>query len=73
MDLLLYILIGFGACLIGVFIGKKSMGCDGLFLVDDSDNETTRWILDVKIDPMAIPSKKSIHLKVKMMDQNTNE
>lgn len=73
MDILLCILIVIGALLIGVFIGRKSMGYDGLFLVDDSDDKTVQWILDVKIDPMTIPSKKSIHLKVKMMDQNTNE
>lgn len=79
MNIPLYILIVIGAILVGFMlrdwlkdfpiIGKY----DGLFLVDDSDDKTVQWILDVKIDPMTIPSKKSIHLKVKMMDQNTNE
>ena len=73
MGILLFILTAIGAMLVGVVIGRKSMRCDGLFLVDDSDNETTRWILNVKIDPKTIPSKKSIHLKVKMMDKNIEE
>lgn len=73
MDLLLYILILFIGLLIGIFIGRKSMRCDGLFLVDDTDDNTVQWILDVKIDPMTIPNHKEIHLKVKKMDQNKSE
>lgn len=73
MGTLSLILAVIGGLLIGFSIGRKSVRFDGLFIVDDSENETTRWILDVKIDPQTIPSKKSIHLKVKMMDQNNEE
>lgn len=41
---------------------------DGLFILDDSDPNTTRWILDVKIDPDEIKNKKEIRLKVCKMD-----
>ena len=73
MDMLLYISIGIVIFLVGIFIGKKSMRCDGLFIVNDSDFDKTQWIIDVKIDPETIPSRKEIHLKVKRMDQNTDE
>lgn len=73
MNLLLCILIGIAIFLIGIFIGRKSMRCDGLFIVNDSDFNKTQWIIDVKIDPETIPSRKEIHLKVKKMDQNMDE
>lgn len=55
--------------LIGVFVGRKTVKSDGMFLVDDSDDETTRWILDVTVDPNSIPNRKEIHLKVKKMTE----
>lgn len=42
---------------------------DGLFILDDSDPKTTRWILDVKMDPDEIKNKKEIRLKVCKMDE----
>lgn len=42
---------------------------DGLFILDDSDPNTTRWILDVKMDPDEIKNKKEIRLKVCKMDE----
>lgn len=41
---------------------------DGLFILDDSDDSKTRWILDMKMDPDEIKNKKEIHLKVYEMD-----
>lgn len=73
MNLLLIILTTIGALLVGIYIGRRSMRCDGLFLVDDSDDQKTKWILDVKIDPETIPTKKSIHLKVMKMDEGSCE
>lgn len=69
MDILLLVLTTVGALLIGVFIGRKSIRSDGMFIVDDSRDETTRWILDVKIDPKTIPNRKEIRLKVRKMNE----
>lgn len=56
------VLIGFA---IGMFVGRKSAKVDGLFIIDDSDTETTRWILDVREKPEKIAEKKEIRLQVK--------
>lgn len=69
MDILLYILVAIIALCVGVFIGRKTAKVDGMFIVDDSDDETTRWILDVKIDPKTIPNKKEVRLKVRKMTE----
>lgn len=73
MDVLLFILSGVGGLLFGVFIGISISNIgrkfDGLFIVDDSDEETTKWILDVSIDPKSIPDQKEIHLKVRKMTE----
>lgn len=42
---------------------------NGLFILDDSDPETTRWILDMRMDPDEIKNKKEIRLKVCKMDE----
>lgn len=55
--------------IIGIAIGRKSSKYDGRFIVDDSDYETTRWTLDVDIDPKTIPDKKEIRLKVYKMTE----
>lgn len=69
MDILLYILVALGSLCVGVFIGRTTIKVDGMFIVDDSDDETTRWILDVKIDPKTIPNKKEVRLKVRKMTE----
>lgn len=69
MDVLLLVLIAIGALLVGVVIGRKTVKSDGMFIVDDSDDETTKWILDVAIDPASIPSRKEIHLRVRKMTE----
>ena len=48
----------------GVFFARKPS--DGYFVIDDTDDEKTSWVLDVNFDPDKIPYKKSIHLKVKI-------
>lgn len=67
MNILIYLLTAIGFLCIGIFFGRISVKFDGLFIVDDSYEETTRWILDVKIDPKRIPDKKEIRLKVRKM------
>lgn len=69
MDVLLLVLTAIGALLVGVVIGRKTVKSDGMFIVDDSGDETTKWILDVTIDPDSIPSRKEIHLKVRKMTE----
>lgn len=73
MDVLLLILAGVSGLLFGMFVGLSisniSRKFDGLFIVDDSDEETTKWILDVSIDPKSIPDRKEIHLKVRKMNE----
>lgn len=53
----------------GLFIGRGMSHFDGLFIVDESDKNSTRWILDMRQDPMKIPSKKEIRLKVQKMTE----
>ena len=64
MDILLYMLVPLCALCIGFFIGRKTVKVDGMFIVDDTNDETTRWILDVKVDPETIPNKKEVRFKV---------
>lgn len=47
----------------------KNKRIHGLFILDESDPNTTRWILDVKMDPEEIKNMKEIRLKVCKMDE----
>lgn len=69
MEFLVFALIAVSFLGIGILIGRVCSRFDGLFLVDDSDEETTRWTLDVRIDPKTIPNKKEIRLQVKKMTE----
>lgn len=59
-----------GSFILGFLVCFVVMKCfpkvDGLFIVDDSDEEKTRWILDMKNmeDPENITKKKRVNLKV---------
>lgn len=66
---LLCILVASVSFGIGFFVASGGSKSDGLFIVDDNDNSTTRWILDVKIDPRMIPNKKEIRLKVRKLSE----
>lgn len=57
-----------GGILIGMYIGIRIRHIDGLFIVDENDDKI-RWVLDMKIDPEDIPSKKEVRLKVCKMDK----
>lgn len=51
--------------LIGYLIGNSSKVKDaGIFLIDDTDSEKTKWTLDVHMDPDDIPKKKHLRFKV---------
>lgn len=69
IDFIVILIAVAAAFCVGFFVGGISSKMDGLFIVDDSDTETTRWVLDVKIDPKTIPSKKWIRLKVQNMTE----
>lgn len=69
MNILLHVLIGIVTLFVGFFIGRKTVKIDGLFIVNDSDYEKTRWIIDVRVDPKTIPNKKEVRLKVVKMDE----
>lgn len=64
LNLLIFVLSILFSFIIGAYFGRKKYQ-DGLFIIDDSDNEDIRWILDMSIDPKTIPTKKTILLKVK--------
>ena len=57
----------FLGCVIG-FIAHLIMSTrrkyDGMFVVDDSDEETTRWTLQYDGDPTEIPKKKFVLFRV---------
>lgn len=68
--ILVVFIIWFIKCPLDDLIKKhKSKQIHGLFILDDSDSNTTRWILDVKIDPEEIKNMKEIRLKVCKMDE----
>lgn len=71
MNIAMFILCGF--CLIfGFSVGNICnllKRPDGMFIVNDSNIEVTRWILDVNIDPTTIPNRKMIYLKVRKMNE----
>lgn len=69
MNIILLVLIGAFLFGIGFVIGRLARKTDGLFIVNNDDSETTRWILDVKIDPKTIPNRKEIRLKVRKMSE----
>lgn len=56
---------------IGIIIGRKTMKYDGVFVVDDSDSDTTKWILNVDINPNEIPNRKSLRFAVENTDNPT--
>lgn len=67
------VILGVVACAIclgiGFCMGRMYSRLDGLFILDSSDPETQRWILDVHIDPKTIQNKKDIRLKVCKKDE----
>lgn len=69
MTIFLLVLIGGLLFGVGFVLGQIGRKTDGMFIVDDNDDETTRWILDVKIDPKTIPNRKEIRLKVRKMSE----
>lgn len=52
-----------------MFKKYKNKRIHGLFILDDSDPNTTRWIIDMKMDPEEIKNMKEIRLKVCKMDE----
>lgn len=69
MDIIILVLIGSLLFGIGYVVGRIGRKTDGMFIVDENDTETTRWILDVKIDPQTISNRKEIRLKVRKMSE----
>lgn len=69
MMLFLSVLVAIGLFVSGFILGRLTIKKDGLFIVDDSDDETIRWIIDVQYDPKIIPDKKEIRLKVVKMNE----
>ncbi len=64
MDLVLFF-TGIAIFFIGFFAGRGFTKVEGLFIIDDSDEETQRWTLDAKIPPEEISKRKKITFKVK--------
>lgn len=69
MDILLYILVAAGGLCIGIFIGRVTVKVNGRFIVDESDENITRWTIDVDFDPKELPDKKEVRLKVCKMEE----
>lgn len=65
MNILIAITFLLSGLIIGYITGKSSKVKDaGIFLVDDTDSEKTRWTLDVHMNPDDIPKKKHLRFKV---------
>lgn len=62
---IIYILVAFAlGWAAHAVLNRACLKADGVIIVDDTDTEKTKWILDVKTDPDDIPKKKHIHLQV---------
>lgn len=48
-----------------ILLLKAFRRVDGTLIVNDEDPETTRWTLQMNIDPREIPKKKIIFMDVK--------
>jgi hypothetical protein len=53
--------------IVGIVIGLflSMIRSDGEIVIDDSDEMTTRWVLDVNTEPERVKEKRSIRLKVR--------
>lgn len=69
IDIILYVIFAIIGFIAGVLIEKAVLKTDGLLIIDDEDDETTQWILDVRFDPEELENRKEIHLKVCKKDQ----
>ena len=73
MNIAIFVLCFVIGLLIGYIFGNGSNRSDGLLIIDDCGEETTKWTLDVKTDPNKIPNKKEIRLRVFKMDKRSCE
>lgn len=48
----------------GYAIGKLNAKIDGILIVDDSDEERTRWVFDMKKDPSDIKKQTYVRFKI---------
>lgn len=55
--------------LFGYFIGRTSAKIDGYIIVDDSDEERTKWVFDLKKDPSGFLKQKYVRFKVAEVKQ----
>lgn len=58
---ILGLILGLGMCILLLLVFRR---VDGVLIVDDGDSETTRWTLQVNTDPIEVPKKKKIVLKI---------
>ncbi len=74
MNLLLLILIIISTFLIGFLVGRTSTSkSDGMFIINEVDEDLTKWILDVNFDPKDICNRKMIKLKIKRMVEESEK
>lgn len=69
MPILVVIILVVAVSIIFFIIGRNSINTDGFFLINEEDDKS-RWILDVHVDPMTIPNRKVVRLKVKKITED---
>lgn len=70
MNILLGIIGLVGVAIGSYLIGQSSVKNDGLFIIDDSGEETTKWIIDIRVDPLTLSNKKIVRFKVKKITKD---
>lgn len=62
--LLIILLLSFCCFIFGIRCGKNGLFYDGLLIIDDSDSEKTKVIVNINDDLNKIKNKKIIQLRV---------
>lgn len=56
------LVLGLGIC---ILLFRVFIRVDGIFVIDDTDPNTTRWTLQMNTDPNNISKKKIVRMRVK--------
>ena len=59
--------------LVIVLLSWRPKVVDGMFIIDDTDPDTTRWTLEMKIPPEELVKKKRVSLGVTFVKKSQDD
>jgi hypothetical protein len=68
MEIIVFIVTIIAGIIIGI-LWANGWHTDGYFIIDDSDSDKTKWILDMKENPDKLIKKNRIHLDVHVIKE----